>query len=819
MGMVVRTNTMALNAYRQLGMNNSAVTKSLEKLSSGFRINRAGDDAAGLAISEKMKAQITGLETASANAQDGISLIQTAEGNLTEVHSMLNRMVELATKSANGTYTSTERDALQSEVNALLKEIDRISQSANFNGTRLLDGSLSNGGGGKTVEGIDRILSDVLGAGEDAIANTGIKTILDSANGGTETPTVFKADFTGLKVGKADAVAAPFTFTKTDGTAAATAPTVTGTVGVNATDGTATAEGTIELDFTGVSLDKGGSVKMTVGGQDITVQIAEADKGDAEKIAAAFVGKEITVAGKKFTAAVDGADAKKIVFTQEDQSVTDLSAVTTAALAGQATTATAGKVEVDFTGKEGKDVIGSTITIGDKTYEIVKTGGTAGTGNTAVEVAEDADAAAIATALQTEAAKAANLPDGVAAAGVTATGNKVTFALTATGADSKFDKAEAAGVGSITFDFMLGNTKLAEGVEVAAGASAAQMAQAVLNKMANINDGDPNATEANKPIGRVNYKVTLDGSSLKFTLTDTPTKDNISGNFDWDIEDIKGGAIDGNHTAGTVVETPGVVAGGGQNANTVFRIEAGDIKNGSQITIDGETVTLAVGKDSKVDTAAAGTINLKGYEEGSITDADLDNILSEISKGFKNGTDNFIVGTNNTDNGDTHKGLTVHKKGTSNETYDTKAKLAEVFSLKTAANGKPLTLQIGDTADDFNKMDVEVGDMSASGLGLKGLSITTEKDASESIDKIKKAINTVSTARAGLGALQNRLEHTINNLDVAVENLSAANSRIRDTDMAKEMMNYTKMNVLVQSAQAMLAQANQQPQSVLQLLQ
>ena len=142
MGMVVRTNTMALNAYRQLGMNNNAVTKSLEKLSSGFRINRAGDDAAGLAISEKMKAQITGLETASANAQDGISLIQTAEGNLTEVHSMLNRMVELATKSANGTYSSTERKALQDEVDALLEEVDRISQSANFNGIKLLDGSM-----------------------------------------------------------------------------------------------------------------------------------------------------------------------------------------------------------------------------------------------------------------------------------------------------------------------------------------------------------------------------------------------------------------------------------------------------------------------------------------------------------------------------------------------------------------------------------------------------------------------------------------------------------------------------------------------------
>ena len=132
---------------------------------------------------------------------------------------------------------------------------------------------------------------------------------------------------------------------------------------------------------------------------------------------------------------------------------------------------------------------------------------------------------------------------------------------------------------------------------------------------------------------------------------------------------------------------------------------------------------------------------------------------------------------------------------------------------------RPLRSRSGDTDDDFNKMTVSIKDMSSKGLGLEKLDITTEENAGASLDKINAAINTVSSARASMGALQNRLEHTINNLDVAVENLSAANSRIRDTDMAKEMMNYTKMNVLVQSAQAMLAQANQQPQSVLQLLQ
>ena len=142
--MRIQHNIAALNSYRQLGNNNSAVSKNLEKLSSGYRINRAGDDAAGLAISEKMRAQITGLETAQKNANDGISLVQTAEGALTEVHSMLNRMVELAEQSANGTYdNAVDRANLQKEVDALLSEIDRIGDSTNFNGTKLLNGSLA----------------------------------------------------------------------------------------------------------------------------------------------------------------------------------------------------------------------------------------------------------------------------------------------------------------------------------------------------------------------------------------------------------------------------------------------------------------------------------------------------------------------------------------------------------------------------------------------------------------------------------------------------------------------------------------------------
>lgn len=149
--MRIQHNITALSAYRNLTNNNSAVAKNLEKLSSGYRINRAGDDAAGLAISEKMRAQITGLKTAQKNANDGISLVQTAEGALTEVHSMLNRMVELATQAANGTYYDEDRANLQSEIEQLKSEIDRIADGTNFNGINLLDGSLSATGGSKTV--------------------------------------------------------------------------------------------------------------------------------------------------------------------------------------------------------------------------------------------------------------------------------------------------------------------------------------------------------------------------------------------------------------------------------------------------------------------------------------------------------------------------------------------------------------------------------------------------------------------------------------------------------------------------------------------
>ncbi|MBE0451361.1 MAG: flagellin [Clostridia bacterium] len=172
--MRINNNLMAMNTHRQLGINNNAGAKSIEKLSSGYRINRAGDDAAGLAISEKMRGQIRGLSQASRNAQDGISLIQTAEGALNESHAILQRMRELSVQSANDTNTNTDRAELQKEVVQLRDEITRIGTDTQFNTMALLDGTFT----GKEIH---------IGANAGESLTIGVATAMTAAGLGVDT--------------------------------------------------------------------------------------------------------------------------------------------------------------------------------------------------------------------------------------------------------------------------------------------------------------------------------------------------------------------------------------------------------------------------------------------------------------------------------------------------------------------------------------------------------------------------------------------------------------------------------------------------------
>ncbi len=560
--MRIQHNITALSAYRNLTNNNSAVAKNLEKLSSGYRINRAGDDAAGLAISEKMRAQITGLKTAQKNANDGISLVQTAEGALTEVHSMLNRMVELANQSANGTYQDEDRANLQAEVAALQDEINRISEGTNFNGINLLDGTM------------DR---RVAVSGESNVEVTPIK---DGQLGNKAQAGVFSVDFSNT--------------------------TITNT-------GTAAAAPTFTIFGKGIQLDSMNS-GASISGASLAAQVVEKWNAQADT--------DKTFHGAKIEASLDG---DKVIFTMSDAPNADWN-----------TAATTGA----FTGV---------------------TGGNQGEEVTVTTIKEPVSSA--------EGRKYAQ-------GSITLTEDLVADGKTLT-------------IGDTTYVFAVGKNS-------------------EFSKMDNVID-----------------------------LTDMK-QDDIAGKI-------------------------GVV---GMRLSQA----AADNKNFKVGTTTTTGVITLTEKEGGVDYAKN---NLQGDTLADKNDADADDWAGLVKTG----------------------------------------------SVNVSATKDGLTLQIGDTSDDFNKLTVSVGNMSSESLGISGIDISTQKGAAAAVDVIKAAINKVSTTRGSLGALQNRLEHTINNLSVTSENMTAAESRIRDVDMAKEMMAYTKNNILVQSSQAMLAQANQIPQGVLQLLQ
>ena len=297
--MVVQHNLQAMNANRMLNITTGSQSKSAEKLSSGYRINRAADDAAGLSISEKMRKQIRGLDQASTNAEDGVSAVQTAEGALTEVHSMLQRMNELAVQASNGTNSQTDRDAIQSEIDQLTTEIDRVAETTKFNETYLLKGDAN--GATKTI----KINAHDAGLKGTLVDNGDTATFTADAltEGGTVT--------IGGKEYKATGITKPTSAAITQATAPSAAD-----------------KGVYELDLAAMAAKLDGKTTFNIAGKDYEITLAKGD--DAEKIAdklkAVVDGKisdgvggnyVVTAAGGKltFTASDKGANANALTQT------------------------------------------------------------------------------------------------------------------------------------------------------------------------------------------------------------------------------------------------------------------------------------------------------------------------------------------------------------------------------------------------------------------------------------------------------------------------------------------------------------------------
>lgn len=744
--MRIQHNIMALNANRQLSGNNTTVSKSLEKLSSGYRINRAGDDAAGLAISEKMRSQIKGLETAQKNAQDGISLVQTAEGALTEVHSMLNRMTELATQSANGTYdNSVDRAALQKEVDSLLSEVDRISSSTNYNGIKLLDGSIS--AAGSKVSGAKGTVSPIVSS---AVAELKLNQADSAAVAG-----IYNADISGI---------------------GAAGPTGDGDVYVMVD----------YIDESGAKQSKQVTVGLLDADADedaVSVKIAAAINADTT-LSALFAADGTAAATFEMTAVTAGKGGAQLLSISVNGNggiVTDT--VAAAAVATPAKDATAKDI-ISFSA----DVAaGTKITVGDKTYEFATADKIANVqaGNIAVVFDTDHDTSIV------------NLVNALKANGVTS----AEVDNNGTQDDIKIGNLKEISAA----DSRISIESLDSGISVTERAAVAGVYTSAIG--AGLTDGAVQTLT----VEYIDESGARQAASLQY-IADTTQDDNGANlvsaiNDDVELSKIFVASYDAvTNKLELTAKTEGTSGGKilnfsttdlstsvGAPSNTTVAIDAGKIlrldgsslNSQSTVTIAGKTFEFT--SSEKLGSVSAGNIAVLIDSSSAIKTA------ANLNTALKNhGIDAEI----NALTGD----------------------LIFKNDLVVAGQTGGLKLQVGDSSEAYQQVVISVGDMSTKGIGIEKLDISSAEIASAAISKIKSAINTVSATRADLGAVQNRLEHTINNLGVTTENMTAAESRIRDVDMAKEMMEFTKMNVLTQAAQAMLAQANQQPQSVLQLL-
>ncbi len=772
MAMIVQHNMQSMNANRMLGIVSTNLQKSTEKLSSGYRINRAADDAAGLAISEKMRSQIRGLSQASTNAEDGISLIQTAEGALNETHSILQRMRQLAVQAANGTETDDDRGNIQDEIEQLQDELDRIAETTEFNTMKLIDGSfdgmsVTNTTSGPKYSEYDGglgafVTSDVAGVvvksttsatvgGESAVWDATGKTLtLNLAEHVTYTQEDIDNLIKNAKQEDSGALNTPANVTVKFSTGVYTADTNT--------DGVATVAGKKASTTAKMTYASAATAGTGLTGGNITVN------SDKAGYSVKFVSNQGTVNESAQT----GASDKEILINLNSKTTYTAdqinSYIKAAGFEGVTVSLEEGKT---FTAADatGGNVTGTAIaasnTVADKYtgYDTTTGVGLESTINGAdlvIELAGD-------TTTETSAA-------------VGADGKTLTITLAkkdATYTQSAIDALVAKAAKDAGLDAGAFKVSIPEDITTTATTSSLTLAA--------------NKATASTPSMDAGVKITTDPTEYIGANTINITSNKYGADYNISIE-LKFTADAGKEEAKL-------------ESGAVYDMEGADI-NGAIKSPAKYSLALQSGKAYTAEEiedilATAGlnvTVELSGNEKNNGTDSP--NTLF-ISKSTITKTLELRGGT----------GLGDDDAFLTQNSYD---------SVNSSGG---MVLQIG--ANRGQTMEFNIGDMSASALGVSGQNVRVDQQdrASQAITTIDNAISIVSKQRSALGAVQNRLEHTIANLDTSAENLQTAESRIRDVDMAAEMVEYSKNNILSQASQSMLAQANQATQGVLSLLQ
>ena len=685
---IVAHNLVAMNTQRQLKINSNSKAKSTEKLSSGYKINRAADDAAGLSISEKMRRQIRGLTQGVRNTQDGISLCQVADGALAEVHDMLHRMTELSVKAANGTLTDVDRGYIDMEIQQIKTEIDRISETTKFNDMLLFDGSLTS-------------------TGSTSTGNTTSGSTISFPTG-----TATKVDSTYLSG-------------------------LTGTV-VNGVTHYTLSEGTYEIDssLTNIVLEFSGDT--VIQNSTLTNVSLSSQSGSHLYIKnlsitndSAFLYSGINFNGTNNVLTFSGTNT----ITASKGAAVNVSAGESLTIEGDGTlnaTSTmgagiGGTFENDsYTDTTGHDY--GTIVINSGTVNATSASG-AGIGSSLCPVANSS--------------------------------------------------------GNITINGGTINAHANVGAGIGAGW---------------IRDTQYNAQYAQGNAGT----ITINGGNITAYSVDAGA--GIGGSVGFGGADVK-------ITGGTIYAyseyTPCEGAGIGCGAfypNSTFDPANYDFSNFpvnfGTLEITGGTVTALGGEAN--DIGAAHPFGIGSFDDTTATTQ----IMQDYVATYNN---NVII-----------EGKVISPSEMLTTTEN--GRYAYHYTSSTSSTGGPTTTVLGDiwiqSGTELNDgLYITIGKMNTTVLGLNSVNCKSMNAASHSIESVKQALTKLDTQRSNIGSQQNRLEHIILNEDNIIENTTAAESRIRDTDMATEMVKYSNYNILHQAIQSMLAQANQNNQGILNLLQ
>ncbi|MBR6770121.1 MAG: hypothetical protein IKM28_02565 [Lachnospiraceae bacterium] len=734
--MKIQHNLAAMNANRNMKINLGTSVEATERLSSGYRVNRGADDAAGLSISEKMRRLIRGLGQASLNCQDGISLVQTAEGALHEVHDMLQRMNVLAVQSANGTNAKEERQALQQEFAHIQDEIDRVSETTKFNDMNLF--TRQDGGTGTTnvirtnYISQGNMLSVTGVGGADSLGS--VRQIVNSQNVRAQTPSVQWGDYT--ITGGVENV--DFRFSSTTMTILSSKHlTVSGT-------GTPS-------DTNRISVQSGVSANLTLNNIHID---ASTSTGPAMRVYnnaslnLTLTGTNIIKGGANYAALAVTSGAKLVITEQSTGSLEAIGGACGAGIGGGNVSGmlSSGNITINggtVTARGGRMASG----IGGGNYgaggNITINGGTiyAVAGNNAASIGggdqgsggnitiTGGDVTALGSVNASDIGKGRNGDTGSFSTG--SNGNAVITTNHNNISDTSNQSNWDAIIKNATTGTVYGNVKLTEDYTVEAGDTL------------NIADGAALTT----PSGKV--------------LTNEGTINNNGFMVNHGTL-INNGTINGN--AGSTLNNTGTLMNDGNiTNNTDSSLENnGLVDNNGTLTNNG---TVDNNPKGIIDNSAGGTI--------------------DNTKGLISNNDGKILGP--------------------------------IVGNPPVEGVNSLWLQAG--ADIGHGFNIRINVMNTGILGIKKnvVNILTQESSGSAITAISEAIGRLSEQRSKLGVYQNRLEHTIRNLDNVVENTTNMESRIRDADLAKETVRHSNNKIILQAAQAMLVQANRQSADILLL--